>query len=135
MSSGYSATSLFGVWVEILLLKAFLVKIFRLYIVRISALRWTEFHQNHKDPMREIQRFSNLGDVIIYVKMISKLYTIISNKLWDLSLYFWDLYNRWVLASQQKALGFCKCDQSKGGDTGELQRTMVPSQNNWVESP
>ena len=32
-----------------------------------------------------------------------------TNKLWDLSLYFWDLYNRWVLASQQKALGPCKC--------------------------
>ena len=41
--------------------------------------------------------------------MISKLYTIISNKLWDLSLYFGDLYNKWVLASQQKALGPCKC--------------------------
>ena len=41
--------------------------------------------------------------------MISKLYTIISNKLWYLSLYFGDLYNRWVLASQQKALGPCKC--------------------------
>ena len=41
--------------------------------------------------------------------MISKLYTIISNKLWDLSLYFGDRYNRWVLASQQKALGPCKC--------------------------
>ena len=27
--------------------------------------------------------------------MIIKLYTIISNKLWDLSLYFRDLYNRW----------------------------------------
>ena len=37
--------------------------------------------------------------------MISKLYTIISNKLWDLSLYFGDLYNRWVITSQQKALG------------------------------
>ena len=42
-------------------------------------------------------------------QMINKLYTIISNKLWDLSLYFGDLYNRWVLASQQKALGPCKC--------------------------
>ena len=41
--------------------------------------------------------------------MISKLYTIISNKLWYLSLYFGELYNRWVLASQQKALGPCKC--------------------------
>ena len=30
-------------------------------MVRISALRWTEFHQNHKDPIREIQRFPNLG--------------------------------------------------------------------------
>ena len=41
----------FEVWVENLLL----------HIVRISALRWTEFHQNRKDPMREIQRFLNLG--------------------------------------------------------------------------
>ena len=33
---------------------------------------------------------------MIYVKMISKLYTIriISNKLWDLSLYFGDLEGR-----------------------------------------
>ena len=41
--------------------------------------------------------------------MISKLYTIISDKLWDLSLYFGDRYNGWVFASQQKALGPCKC--------------------------
>ena len=26
-------------------------------------------------------------------------------------------------------------DQSKGGDTRELQSRVVPSQNNWVESP
>ena len=41
--------------------------------------------------------------------MIIKLYSIISNKLWDSSLYFGDRYNRWVLASQQNALGPCKC--------------------------
>ena len=29
--------------------------------MRISALRWTEFRQNRKDPIREIQRFPNLG--------------------------------------------------------------------------
>ena len=29
--------------------------------MRISALRGTEFHQNRKDPIREIQRFLNLG--------------------------------------------------------------------------
>ena len=29
--------------------------------MRISALRWTEFHQNRKDLIREIQRFPNLG--------------------------------------------------------------------------
>ena len=29
--------------------------------MRISTLRWTEFHQNRKDPIREIQRFPNLG--------------------------------------------------------------------------
>ena len=27
----------------------------------ISALRWTEFYQNRKNPLREIQRFPNLG--------------------------------------------------------------------------
>ena len=37
--------------------------------------------------------------------MISKLYTIISNKLWDLSLYFWDLYNRWSLQVSKKLHG------------------------------
>ena len=36
------------------------------------------------------------------------IYTIISNKLWDSSLYFGHRYNRWVLASQQTALGPCK---------------------------
>ena len=71
--------------------------------MRISAFRWTEFHQNRKDPMREIQGFANLGH--IYVKRVIKLYTIICNKLWDLYLYFGNIYNRWVLASQQKALG------------------------------
>ena len=59
------------------------------------------------DPMREIQRFANLGHN--YLKMVSKPYAIISNKLWHLSFYFGDLYNWWVLASQQKALGPCKC--------------------------
>ena len=44
MSRGYNATPLWG-----------------LQIVRISTLRWTEFHQNRKDPIREIQRFPNLG--------------------------------------------------------------------------
>ena len=57
----------FEVWVENLLLQAtsspghFFVKISRLHIVRISALRWTEFHQNRKDPVQEIQQFPNLG--------------------------------------------------------------------------
>ena len=41
--------------------------------------------------------------------MISELYTIISNKLWDLSLFFGDLHKRWALASELKALGPCKC--------------------------
>ena len=53
---------LFGDWVEILPLPAFFfMKIYRLQIVRISALRWTECHENRKDPMREIQWFLNLG--------------------------------------------------------------------------
>ena len=50
----------FEVWVENLLLPAFFRENLS-YIVRISALRWTQFHQNRKDPMREIQRFPNLG--------------------------------------------------------------------------
>ena len=29
--------------------------------MRTSALRSTGFHQNRKDPIREIQRFQNLG--------------------------------------------------------------------------
>ena len=37
------------------------MKISRLPIVCISALRWTEFHQNRQDPIREIQQFPNLG--------------------------------------------------------------------------
>ena len=49
--------------------------------------------------------------------MVSKLYTIISNKLWDLFLYFRDLYNRWVLANQQKALEPCKCARFRAMQT------------------
>ena len=52
-----------------------------------------------------------------HFQMINKLYTIISNKLWDLSLYFGDLYDRWVLASQQKALGHCKCARFRAMQT------------------
>ena len=45
----------FEVWVENLLLRRqSFVKISRLHIVRISALRWTEFHQNREDPIREL---------------------------------------------------------------------------------
>ena len=55
--------------------------------------------------------------VIIYVKMMSELYTIISNKLWDLSPFFGDLHNKWVLASQQKALGPCKCARFRAMQT------------------
>ena len=51
----------FEVWVENRLLPAFFREISRLHIVHISALRWTEFHRNRKDPIREIQRFPNLG--------------------------------------------------------------------------
>ena len=49
--------------------------------------------------------------------MISKLYTIISNKLWDSSLYFGHRYNRWVLASQKNALGPCKCARFRAKQT------------------
>ena len=48
---------------------------------------------------------------------LSKLYTIISNELSDLSLYFWDLYNRWVITSQQKALGPYKCARFRAKQT------------------
>ena len=51
----------FEVWVENLLLPAFFRENLSATLVRISALRWTEFHQNRKDPIREIQRFPNLG--------------------------------------------------------------------------
>ena len=52
MSRGYNATPL---------LLAFFRENLSATLVHISALRWTEFHQNHKDPIREIQRFPNLG--------------------------------------------------------------------------
>ena len=51
----------FEVWVENRLLPAFFREISRLHIVHISALRWTEFHQNRKDPTREIQWLADLG--------------------------------------------------------------------------
>ena len=53
----------FELWVENLLLRAFFREnLSATYaIVRISALRWTEFHQTRKDPIREIQRFPNLS--------------------------------------------------------------------------
>ena len=54
---------------------------------------------------------------IIYARMISKLYTIISNKLWDLSLYFGNRYNRWVLSSQQTALRSYKCARFRAKQT------------------
>ena len=51
---------LFGVWVEILLPAFFRENLSATYSA-LSALRWTEFHQNRKNPMVEIQRFPNLG--------------------------------------------------------------------------
>ena len=61
MSRGYSATPLWGLSRNYAVAGIFFVKIYRLHIVCISALRCTEFHQNRKDTMREIQRFFNLG--------------------------------------------------------------------------
>ena len=61
MSRGYTATPSLGSESKFCCCRHFFVKISRLRIVRISALRSTEFHQNRKDPMREIQRFPNLG--------------------------------------------------------------------------
>ena len=48
MSRGYSATPLQGLSRNSAVAGIF-VKISPLHIVRISALRWTEFHQNSKD--------------------------------------------------------------------------------------
>ena len=61
MSRGYKATPLWGLSRKSAVAGIFFVKISRLHIVHISSLRWTEFHQNGKDPIREIQRFPNLG--------------------------------------------------------------------------
>ena len=61
MSRGYSATPLWGLSRNSAVAGIVFVKIYRLHIVRISTLRLTEFHQNSKDPMREIQRFLKLG--------------------------------------------------------------------------
>ena len=52
---------LFVVWVEILLLPAFFRQNLSATYSALSALRWTEFHQNRKNPMRQIQRFPKLG--------------------------------------------------------------------------
>ena len=41
----------FEVWVENLLLPTFFREISRLHIMHISALLWTDFHQNRKDPI------------------------------------------------------------------------------------
>ena len=60
MSRGYNATPLWGLSRKSAVAGIF-SKISRPHIVRISALRWTEFHQKRKDPIREIQRFPNLG--------------------------------------------------------------------------
>ena len=57
MSRGYSATPLWGLSRNYAVAGIFFVKIYRLHIVRISALRCTEFHQNRKDPMREFSGF------------------------------------------------------------------------------
>ena len=52
----------FGVSVQILSLPAFFREnLSATFIVHISALRWTKFHQNRKDPTWEIQQFPNLG--------------------------------------------------------------------------
>ena len=57
MSRGYSAMPLWGLSRISAVAGIFFVKMYRLHIVCISALRSTEFHQNRKDPMGEIQRF------------------------------------------------------------------------------
>ena len=54
MSRGYSATPLLGLSRNSAVAGFFFVRISRLHIVRISALRWTKFQQNHEDPIREI---------------------------------------------------------------------------------
>ena len=61
MSRGYSGTPLWGLSRNSAAAGILFMKISWLPIVRISAFCWTEFHQNRKDPVREIQRFPNLG--------------------------------------------------------------------------
>ena len=87
---------LFWFWVEILLLRAF-------FRENLSAT----YSAHYCPQKREIQRFANWDHNLC--ENNKQTFHDYTNKLWDLSLYFWDLYNRWVLASQQKALGPCKC--------------------------
>ena len=54
MSRGYSAAPLWGLSQNSAVAGFFFVRISRLHMVRISALRWTEFQQNRNDPIREI---------------------------------------------------------------------------------
>ena len=61
MSRGYRATPLWSLSRNSSVAGILFVKISRLRIVRVSALRWTDFHENRKYPMRKIQRFPNLG--------------------------------------------------------------------------
>ena len=76
MSRGYSATPLWGLSRNSAVADIFFVKISQLHIVCISALRFTKIANT------QCEKFSGLQIlVIIYVKMISKLYTIISNNL------------------------------------------------------
>ena len=61
MSRGYSATPLWGLSPNSVVAAFFRENLSATFIVHISALRWTKFHQNRKDPTWEIQQFPNLG--------------------------------------------------------------------------
>ena len=77
---------LFEVWVENLLLPAF-------FSWKSLGYTWCALvpcaeQSFTKIAMTQFEKFSGFQvQVIIYAKMTSKLYTIISNKLWDSSLY------------------------------------------------
>ena len=78
MSRGYSATPLWGLSRNSAVAAVF-SKISRPHIVRISAYIEQNFTKIARTQCETFSAFQI--KVIIYAKMISKLYTIISNKL------------------------------------------------------
>ena len=92
------------------------MKISRLHIARISALRRTEFHKNRKDPIREIQWFPNLGHNLCEndKQTLHGLYLInYEIHLFILSIVITD----GSLQVSKTALGPCKCARFRAKQT------------------